>query len=249
MFSIPRNEHYKAFHDVNPLWESFEPYILKHNHRQGKAGKWTEVINRIREGKDALTKDDIKVLKSRITKKPFLVEDALHVFYTNEEVNSHNEKMLNTLKTSLETIKALKSKNVPGKINKAGMIDKTPFMNVLKVKIGARICLTSNIRLIDDLVNGSMGTVMAFERDKENEIVAIIVKFDDAKSGIKTREDNPVLSEKYKHFNGTPIFRTELDYYVKSNKGKSQGLKAKVTQFAMRLAWAFTSHKMQVSND
>ena len=178
-----------------------------------------------------------------------MVEDALHVFYTNEEVNDLNDKMLNTLKTPLVTIKALKSKNVPGKLNKAGMIDKTQFMDVLNVKIGARICLTINIRLIDDLVNGSMGTVMAYETDSADEIIAIIIKFDDPKSGIKTREDNPVLAEKYKQYNGTPIFRSELDYYVKSTKGKSQGLKAKVTQFPMRLAWAFTSHKMQVRHN
>ena len=36
IFDKPRNPHFAAYHDVNPLWMSFESMILKWNHRQGK---------------------------------------------------------------------------------------------------------------------------------------------------------------------------------------------------------------------
>ena len=36
IFDKPRNPHFAAYHDANPLWMSFEPMILRWNHRQGK---------------------------------------------------------------------------------------------------------------------------------------------------------------------------------------------------------------------
>ena len=35
IFDAPLNQHFKAAHDVEPLWQDFEPMILSHNHRQG----------------------------------------------------------------------------------------------------------------------------------------------------------------------------------------------------------------------
>ena len=35
IFEPPRNQHFKAFHEANPLWSTFEPMILQQNHRQG----------------------------------------------------------------------------------------------------------------------------------------------------------------------------------------------------------------------
>ena len=35
IFDSPLNQHFKAADDVDPLWKSFEPMILSHNHRQG----------------------------------------------------------------------------------------------------------------------------------------------------------------------------------------------------------------------
>ena len=31
-----------------PLWEEFQPMILRHNHRQGESKEWAETLNRIR---------------------------------------------------------------------------------------------------------------------------------------------------------------------------------------------------------
>ena len=36
IFNVPRNPHFAAYHDANPLWKSFDSMILKWNHRQGK---------------------------------------------------------------------------------------------------------------------------------------------------------------------------------------------------------------------
>ena len=58
MFGEPNGEHFKAFHQSNPLWKMFEPFLLVHNHRQGEGGKWTEALNRFRDG--SFTEDDLE---------------------------------------------------------------------------------------------------------------------------------------------------------------------------------------------
>ena len=127
------------------------------------------------------------------------------------------------------------------------MIINTPLLDHLKLKIGARISLTYNVRLIDGLVNGAMGKIIGFERNGEGDIEVIIVQFDDEKVGKMQRQQHPIIGQRYKQLNGTPIFRHVHEYFVSSTKsGKSHAAKAKVAQFPLTLAWAFTCHKMQV---
>ena len=239
--------HFRAFHDVTPLWQSFEPNVLVYNHRQGNDSAWTATLNRFRIGQ--VTEEDAAVLMSRKTDEPFLIEDALHVFYRNVDVTKHNEKMLRTLQTPEVTIKALKALPYGYKVtvSQIGIIDNTPFMDELNLKVGARISLVSNICITDDLVNGTMGSIVAFEKNTKGEVYAVIVKFDDSKCGKRQRDAHPILSEKYKDVSGTPIFHYELEYQVCSSRGKSQAARAKILQIPMRLAWAFTCHKVQVS--
>ena len=52
------------------------------------------------------------------------------------------------------------------KTTKWGTIDTEAFMEVLELKVGARICLIFNVNTVDGLVNGSLGTVINFEWNK-----------------------------------------------------------------------------------
>ena len=51
-------------------------------------------------------------------------------------------------------------------------------MDELKLKIGARVMLISNIDVADLLSNGSVGTVLGVEEGQNGNITAVIVKFD-----------------------------------------------------------------------
>ena len=55
--------------------------------------------------------------------------------------------------------------------------------NVLKVKLNARIILSVNIDLQDQLINGEIGKMKHISEGKINNITKIYVKFDDAKAG------------------------------------------------------------------
>ena len=205
-------------------------------------------MNRARTGE--LTPEDIELLKKIVVDESDLDPNVLHLFYKNIDVNDHNKKMLNTLKTDLVEVEAIiLPKNYKPKI-KNGRIDDTQFMELLQMKIGARIKLVNNIWTIDKLVNGSLGTIVGFEwkNDKKGKahVVAVSIAFDEIPVGEMQRMKYPRESKKYEDENGTPIFISEQEYAMSSNSGKSHAAKAKVIQFPLRLAWASTAHGVQV---
>ena len=247
MFDEPNGQHFKAFHQSNRLWRLFEPFLLVHNHRQGEGGKWTEALNRFRVG--TFTDDDLDIIRGRITEKEFLDQDAEHVMYKNEDVVIHNNKMLKSIKSPEVIIPAIKYpiKGYTYSVKKeTNIIDDTNLKDILAVKIGARISLTVNIATLDELVNGSSGTIIDFTRNKKGNVDAIIVEFDQATAGQQFRNKYRYYLDAKKHANGTPIVRYECKYPVMNSKGFRTGLEAKVTQFPMCLCWACTAHKMQV---
>ena len=241
VFDKPVNDNFATFHEVSPLWNTFEANVLSHNHRQADEKDWANSLNNFRVGE--VSKEDEAVLKSRFTSEQYLDDDAMHVFYKNEDVDRHNIKMLDSIAGEAEKIVAIKAnpKGFTPNVSK-GTVHKTNFMNELKVKIGARVSLVYNVNTVDNLVNGSFGTIVGFERTKSNGIEVIVVAFDDVNAGEKQRRKYPNISKKYENVRGTPIFRQELEYQT-NNK---QGVRAKVVQFPLRLAWAQTAHKMQV---
>ena len=246
MFQEPLNEHFSTYHYVDSLWKLFKPMELVHNHRQGQGSKWTERLNRFRV--QNFNDEDVDVLKQRIVKKDLCDPEATHVMYTNEEVAKYNKMMLNLLSTEHVVIEAIKIPNVYCKIHEhKGTVDSTNFMDKLELKIGARVALIFNINTIDNLVNGTIGTVLGFEKNQDGIIYVVLVKFDQEDCGIQQRKNFKKLSEKYSNQNGTPIFKQTLEYYKQRKSGKSHSIRAKVIQFPLALAYGSTAHRMQVN--
>ena len=246
VFKKPRNSHFSS--DVCSLWESFEPIVLQKNHRQGDGKEWANLLNRFRQGE--ITPDDKKILKSRQTTDSLLDKDTMHIMYTNLEVSRHNDEMLKTIDGPLVSIKA-KLTGPSCQISKDGRVASTQFLEVLKIKKGARCVLTWNINTVDDLVNGSSGTIVGIEFNKlskDRKVEAIIVSLDDKNAGQLQRKKHERLSKKYESDNGTPILRHELEFNVPRGRGgSSHEATAKVEQFPVRIFYASTAHKMQVS--
>ena len=251
IFSTPELSQFKGFEDAKPLWNEFKPMILKHNHRQGKDKEWANSLNRFREG--IVWEEDKKVLESRVIsdEDPKLMDDkTMHIFYYNDDVNDHNEKMLKLLPGNMIEIKA-EQKLPPGcksLLNKKkGTIGQTNFHETLKFKIGAKCMLVFNIDLMDGLFNGANGTIIALHH-QNGKLDSIIVKFDDDVCGIDQRLRYPMLTEKYRNQNGTAIKRYALEHQLTKTSGWRVAAKAKLVQFPLRINYAQTSHKMQVRN-
>ena len=85
---------------------------------------------------------------------------------------------------------------------------------------------------------------MPVERNRNSQLECIIVKFDDEKCGAHHRSKYSYISQKYKNDKGTPIFRHEHEY--RKCKG-GRITKPKLYQFPLRLNYASTAHRMQVT--
>ena len=225
---------------------------MKENHRQGDELTFSRVLNKMRVGivdpeveallRTRLVDEQRKPSKLRRKKKKAPIETGkvedlkvTHVFYTNEEVTIHNNKMLNLLTTPLFEIKANYPPKFKPKLTDYGTIVGTQIRPILNIKVGARIMMIFNIDTIDGLVNGSLGNIVGIE-EKNGEVQYIIPKFDDEESGDRQRRKYPGLSAKYAGQKGTPIGKHVFDL---------QKIKKKVQQFPLTLAWGITCHKMQ----
>ena len=229
------------------LWYLFEPMLLTHNHRQGEAGLWVERLNRFRKG--IVTDEDFKALEERRTDDPHLDFNSMHLSFLNTNVQNHNDKMLEFLKTPLIATQATKvyPKGRTPTIKSGGRIEDLQVLDVLKFKIGARCVMVYNVNIPDGLVNGSTGIIIGVEYKKKN-VDCIIVKFDKDSSGQQQRERYSTLAAKYKSQNGTPIFRHEMECTLPTKMGKSLGFGsiAKIIQFPLIVNYASTAHKIQV---
>ena len=249
IFQSPRNSAYSSHFEDSSLWHNLEAISLKHNHRQGENSYWTQALNRLRIGE--LTGDDIDLLRSRLITKlsknyPY---EACHLFYTNREVNDHNDKMISKLDGKLYEIELVGDypKSYKPRISNFGTVDDTSLMQTLRVKIGARVMVVLNISISDSLVNGSLGTVIDIMNKDDGKVSCIVIKFDIEKAGIEQRKNYSKIADKYKDSNGTPVFRHRVRYFLTTSKGKPHARQATVFQFPIKVAYAITGHKMQVT--
>lgn len=90
------------------LWKSCETVHLIDNKRQG-AGKWRNALDRMRIG--GMNEDDEKLLETRRVSndehKNKNYDDALHLFFSNEEVCNHNKTMINKLPENPKYVQAI----------------------------------------------------------------------------------------------------------------------------------------------
>ena len=240
IFDEPKNEKYKPFYETDDLWSAFDVAILDTNHRQGEGNFWTEMLNRFRMG-IVLEEDKQKLETRRLKNFPDMNTDgARHAFYTNKEVNIHNQKILNTIDTQLFQVYA-RVQGPKGYIPqiKNGMYKDTNLMEVLEFKIGSRVMLVKNLDISDSLVNGARGNVVDVK--EENGIIkAIMVDFDYPECGIQRRRSSNIFCP------GVPIFLDDHEFNLPKKRGnRSHHCTAKIFQFPLRLADAATAHKWQ----
>ena len=220
---------------------------MTYNHRQGEGSSWTQLLNRVRLGHEALTVHDKVLLKSRCVTKENVDFEVLHAYHTNADVAEYNSRMLNKIDKTLYNIEAtinaplgLKSRI---SISEDGRVGTTAFLKYLYVKVGARVTLIYNVWTFDGLVNGVMGTIVGIKWSKEqSKVEYIVVEFDNPKAGRNQRLKYSRQAAKYSSKNGTPIFRHEMNFNLRGSTS-AQGT---VIQFPLKLGWASTSHRLQV---
>ena len=110
---------------------------------------------------------------------------------------------------------------------------------VLTVKINARVMITTNIDVTDDLTNGAMGTVKnVVIYDRTGKMSTILVSFDNKHVG---QEAMYTSVHKSTNQNAVPIYETQATFPIH----KKASYQATRSQFPLTLAWAVTIHKCQ----
>ncbi|XP_031732276.1 uncharacterized protein LOC116399330 isoform X1 [Anarrhichthys ocellatus] len=222
------------------LWSSlFKVVELKSIVRQ-KDHVFAELLNRlrIRSKGTPMQDNDIEILKRCEMGE---VGSALHIFPTNRQVNEHNVVQLLNMCPEHVQINAqdfVNSKKT-GKLelmkgHHAKAYD-TCLAETLLLGVDARVMLCKNVDLMDGLVNGVCGTVthIVYGNDNNTFPQTVYVKFDDKEVGAqRTRCGNA---------SAVAVGSTGIEP-EEERVTKKGGLRR---QFALKLAWACTVHKVQ----
>ncbi len=153
--------------------------ILTQNFRQNDT-LFLEVLMRLRRGEQ--TDSDIEILRKRLTYKlgvdPTDIESAVYLVASNKRAQEINIQNLNSIKEPIvrysasfnkvgdEKLSEELCKELQGQFMQKGITEVT-------LKKGARVMLIKNLSVAEGLVNGSVGTVVDFDKLKNPK-----VKFD-----------------------------------------------------------------------
>ncbi|XP_072052002.1 uncharacterized protein [Amphiura filiformis] len=239
--------HDEILKDIwNPLFQIVE---LKEIMRQKDDAIFAQMLNRLRERKkkQPLQKTDKELLESRRVEENNLTAppDALHLFYLNKDVDSHNERKLASLNTEMFTIKANDVDQRGGRIiqvhetpHRTTRADDTSLASYLNLAVDARVMLIANVDVSDGLCNGVPGIVKGIEFcNSQNMPIVVYVKFDSDRVGAKTRTTQFIPP----HYAGcVPIKPRKESFQVRGRTFTTTR-----EQIPLKLAWAVTVHKVQ----
>ena len=175
---------------------------------------------------------------------PKYLRNAMHVFAQNKYCDEWNEFMLKSLlgdtlicvacDSKKDNITNLAEINIPHKPSATGNLTKE-----LKIKIGARVMITTNIDVSDGLMNGVMGMIVNILKDEEEvNVKVILVKFDNSDVGQSAKSQSL-----YKNVNrnAVPIVPFQASFQINS----SSSCTASRLQFPLKLSWVVTIYKCQ----
>lgn len=239
------SDSYANLYSSGSLWvDNFQMIELDEIMRQKDDSAFCELLCRVRTAE--LTSNDILVLKSREISQDSdsYPTDALHVYRLNSDVDAHNSQMLNALvpETDIYSIHACDA--IAGQthhINLSNLSDKRMdtggLHGILKVAVGARVMLITNVDVSDGLVNGARGEVVHIASNSENKVTHILVVFDHPKVGTKAKH----TSSFHTYPQAVPLSRHETIFLARGKRGSEITL----VQFPLTLAWSTTIHKVQ----
>ena len=144
------------------LWQLFEMAELTEVMCQRRDLHFIGIINKIK------TNSKINFNSRLISNNnQTILAEAIHIYAENAPVDIHNQSMLTTLVTPLIVIKTIHilpdkfflNANELENVQNMKLSETGDLPDVLNLKIGAQVMITSNINIDDRLVNGMVGDV------------------------------------------------------------------------------------------
>ena len=171
--------------------------------------------------------------------------DSIVINGENCIANEINRKKINEIPGELIVVEAIVTsrtrKSFKPKVDKAGQVKNMPLQMTLEMKKNARVMLTVNLDVCDNLTNGCLGSIFDFILDSNGNVKYVLVIFDDPSSGEAYRKSNNYENQ-YPGLRVTPIKKEEFEYQLKEGSAST----ATALNFPLKLAWGTTCHKIQV---
>ncbi|KAJ8026273.1 ATP-dependent DNA helicase PIF1 [Holothuria leucospilota] len=179
------------------LWGLFSIWTLSTIMRQKDDLLFAQLLNRLRtHGKgQSIKPDDATLLQSCIVSE--ISNDAPFIAAKREDVDRHNDNMLQSIDSHIEVIRAVDiyrtKSGILKKLKNPSPTAKTLLPLEIKVAQDACVMLTENIDVSDGLVNGVIGKVTSiFHGSMPNgQPEAICILFDDSRVRREWRKKNP----------------------------------------------------------
>ena len=102
--------------------------------------------------------------------------------------------------------------------------------------------LTANADVSDGLVNGARGEVVHVVTNNNNDVISVLVKFDNSRVGLKSIQTS---SHRARFPHAVLLTKHEVVFFAKGKRGSE----IKRLQFPLTLAWATTIHKVYTRSD
>ena len=242
----PVSDCYAQFYSSGSLWvDEFQMTELTENMRQRGDSAFSDLLCRART--NTCTSEDIQTLKSRqiVPGMENYPNKALHVYRLNVDVDSRNALMLDNLASESAQYTIRASDSVAGQTSHiclSTLSDKRTetgsLHRKLRLAIGARVMLTTNVDVSDCLVNGARGEVVHVVTNDDHAVTSVLVKFDEERVGRKAIQSSP---HRLTFPHAVPLAKYEVVFLAKGKRGSE----IRRWQFPLTLAWATTIHKVQ----
>ena len=242
-WEMPAGAQFQMAHELQSVWSTFKPVLLRKNHRQNEDLRFSEVLNRIRIGE--FTQEEIDYLKPRVVMRndPKIPADRMYIFARNIDVNEMNDQILRKMPGEEFVAEAeiyhKTNSEFEAKLMNTGYIINTSLMKTLKFKLNSKVILTYNINVVDGLCNGTFCRIVGIKKNQQGKLLEIHVQLLNPSNGLETSKEHPDLAAKY-GFPVVPIKRMEQRLNI---GGKTLG---SVLQFALKLSDSVTSHRVRI---
>ena len=218
--------------------------------RQREGKMFAEVLNRLREGKHTCA--DLQKLKQRCVDESSCPREAPRLFIQSAMVDDYNEKVYESIRYNKHIINAQDSVIGASSVElKEKIMRQIPYVllrnskqlpHKLKLAVGQRTEIATNVRTDDGLTNGASNIIKSVRLTNGNTPSGIIwVQFDHEDVGKKTRQENRNLYVRGIVGTWTPIKPVTTQFAVGRNKSAQVIRK----QFPLRPASAKTVHRSQ----
>ncbi|XP_050339187.1 uncharacterized protein LOC126765663 [Bactrocera neohumeralis] len=239
IFSSNSNDAYSTLVG-SPLWDLFKYFELTEIMRQRDDQAFAIALNRMASG--TMTNDDISLIQTRVVNSEEVPDDAIHLFWSNEETNNFNALKLSRItteaisSTAKDSVRGMGIGDQQGNILERVQLFKTsetqglPYQ--LTLKTTAKYMITVNINTCDGLVNGATGELMQIDYP-----VILWIKFLEPSVGLIARSKKPHPLES----SWTPIEKVIRSFQYKRN----EQIIIERNQFPVVPAEGITIHKSQ----